>query len=116
MSNPRVHEQFRLFEQPDLSAGVEAGYTDIILPSSSSTRDDLIDFWIPPSEYYTDLTETLLFLNAKIELPADHTEAAPCNNFFYLLFDRIDVELNGVPLTTSYNDCGYKAFFHVLLN
>ena len=116
VSSSRVPEQFRLFEQPTLSAGVETAYTDIVLPASPSTREDLVDFYVPISEYYTDLSETLLYLNAQISLPSDQTEAAPCNNFFYLLFDRIDVELNGVPLTTSYNDCGYKAFFHILLN
>lgn len=61
-------------------------------------------------------SEVFLHLNAQIEVPADHAELAPCNGFFYLIFDRIDIEINGVQLNTSYSDCGYKAFFNILFN
>lgn len=57
-----VPDQFHFFELPVLSTGVEASFTDAVLPSSLATREDLIEFHIPASEYYTDPLGSILAL------------------------------------------------------
>lgn len=42
-------------------------------------------------------------------------DAAPSNAIFYLMFDRVKVDINGAPFNVGYSIYGYKGFFSTLL-
>jgi hypothetical protein len=76
----------------------------------------MIEFIIPKSEHFLDPSEIFLYFKCQIMLASGTagTQVAPINAFFYSLFDRVEVTLNGVPLSGTFQDCPYKAFFLLL--
>ena len=129
-----------LHELPRLQKSLESSFTYAFTPVSASPDSDVIEFDIPEGDYYIDPSEISLYMKCQIvhtnkktvtasptgkpkTLEEEVAEAraevdfGACNNLFHLLFDKIDVQINGIPMANStYGDNGLKAFFYILFN
>ena len=78
------------------------------------------DFTFKPSNNYTDLRETVLYLEFTIERP-DGTallvavEAAPVNNLLHSIFANMQMLINGEKVTGNYDQYPYKAYLTDLI-
>ena len=78
------------------------------------------DFTFQPSNNYTDLSETTLYLEFTIEKP-DGTallvavEAAPVNNLLHSIFANVQLLINGEKVTGNYEQYPYKAYLTDLI-
>jgi hypothetical protein len=80
-----------------------------------------IEFDVPPSPMYTDLSETRLYIKCRIVTNADANLADdatvyPVNMMFHALFSKVDVLLNGRLITQSADTYPWKAALETLLN
>lgn len=80
-----------------------------------------IEFDVPASPMYTDLSETRLYLRAKVvkvngENVDPGVQIVPCNMLLHALFSRVDVYLNGQMITQSTNTYPWKAGIETILN
>lgn len=119
-----IPDSLQLFNLPRLEKAFEYSFTTTFAPIPSGASD-VIEFYIPESDFYIDPSETYLYFKAQIEQiktpgsdgkPSTDAKAAPCNGFFHLLFDRIDIQISGTPMINSFCDSGFKAFFYTLFN
>ena len=109
-----LNRGYQLFHIPEYCRNAEICYTTAILPVSSAERPDLVEFVIPTTnDLFVDPSSILFYTKCQIEPVKFGTQAASCSPFFHLLWDRIGVELDGVFLTSTYRDVGYKAFFKI---
>ena len=75
------------------------------------------DFTFEPSNNYTDLSETTLYLEFTIEKP-DGTallvavEMAPVNNLLHSIFASVQLLINGEKVTGNYEQYSYKSLPH----
>jgi hypothetical protein len=105
-----------LFDPPRIEASYETSFPGDTVPLATSSRADLLEFLLQKSEHFLDTSECYLSMHCKIlnQSPASKFQAAPVHAFFYALFDRVEIELNGTPLTSTFRDVPYKAFFTIL--
>ena len=72
------------------------------------------------TEYYTDLSQTYLYLKFRIlrsngtNLEADK-KVAPINNFFHSMFSGIDLYLNNKLVTSNMDTYPYRAYIENLV-
>ncbi len=111
-------EQLELFEKPIVRKAIEASFYNHVAPSSTKLDADPLEFYYTSSEYYIDPSDVYLYLKRKIESSKTVSTdvAGPVNCFFYALFERIEVELNGVPIDAGFNNLPYKGYFKSLFN
>jgi hypothetical protein len=80
-----------------------------------------IEFDIPSSPFYTDLSDTRLYIKCKVtdsdgaDLAADK-KVAPVNMLLHALFSKVDVSLAGRLITASADTYSWKACLETLLN
>lgn len=120
--NSTTHTSCDLFTSPLLSTSVTHGYYHYLRPTTSIDADDApIEFFIPPTSEYLDLSLTRLKLKCKITLedgnpiPID-SKVSVVNNFSHSLFSSIHIELSNVPINQSSGSYAYRSVIERLLN
>ena len=110
-----------LFSLPPTQVTVEKGKWVQYFPLTNITDATPIQFHIQGSlEEYTDLSQTLLHVRAKVTNPdgsalQDTAQVAPTNLFLHTLFSDVDLMLNDRLITPSNNTYNYRAMFESLL-
>ncbi len=117
-----VLPELDLFSLPLTQNSLDRSYWLEQKPLSSLSDDAPLEFVIPgSSSEYIDLSETLLYVKAKI-IKNDGSDlekeavVAPVNNLLHSMFSQIDVYLNGKLITPSSNTYPYRAYIENLLN
>lgn len=122
-----------IFSSKPLQDSVESGcfveYRPITMLDS-----DKIEFLIPESEDYIDMSHTQLYLKVTIrdestnaivkntikkegdKILFEGVHVAPVNNFMDSLFNHVGVELNNRSVTHPSNNYHYRSYFEKLLN
>ena len=92
-------------------------------PVASIANDSPIEFMIPPqTEFWTDLSQSFLYVKFKIIQAADDSalandaNIAPVNNFLHSMFSNIDLYLNNKLITSGSNNYPYRAYIENLLS
>lgn len=110
-----------LFSIPPTQTTIEQGKWVEFFPVTSIADATPIQFHLQSSpEEYTDLSQTLLHLKAKIvnadgTALTDESSVAPVNLFLHSLFSEVDVMFNDTLITPSTNTYPYRAMFENLL-
>ncbi|XP_054257268.1 uncharacterized protein F54H12.2-like [Macrosteles quadrilineatus] len=119
-----VKTELDLFSLPPTQTSIENGKWIQYKPISSLTDDSPIEFVIPANgEEYTDLTQTLLHVEATI-VKGDGTkveealveEIGPVNNWLHSLFSQVDLFVNHKLVSPQNNTYAYRAYLENLLN
>lgn len=117
-----VKTELDLFAVPPTQTSIENGQWVNYKPLSSITEDGPIEFVIPGhGEDYLDLSQTMLYLNAKI-IKDDNTalletdNVAPVNNWLHSIFSQVDVYLNQKLISPPNNTYPYISYIETLLN
>ncbi|XP_072041591.1 uncharacterized protein F54H12.2-like [Amphiura filiformis] len=90
-------------------------------PLNAVTSDGPLEFTVPGSpDGYLDLSQTQLYIRAKITLPdgADIPQDAPVgptNLFLHSMFNQVDVHLNDRMVSVASNTYAYRAMIETLL-
>ncbi|XP_072051654.1 uncharacterized protein F54H12.2-like [Amphiura filiformis] len=90
-------------------------------PLNAVTSDGPLEFTVPGSpDGYLDLSQTQLYVRAKITLPdgADIPQDAPVgptNLFLHSMFNQVDVHLNDRMVSVASNTYAYRAMIETLL-
>lgn len=120
-----------LFSQSPLQTSI-LGTTEVALKPVNSLGDDpsVIEFIsLGHGDTYRDLSSVYLRLRVRLMKKRPNTEhdstntdstkkskSCVVNNLIHSLFRQVSVYLNGVPVSQSNNDYGYRAYFENLLN
>lgn len=114
-----------LFSLPPTQTSIDSGKWVQYKPISSLTDDSPIEFVIPGhGDEYTDLAQTLLYIQATI-VKEDGThfvatdankEFGPVNNWLHSLFSQVDLYLNHKLVSPQNNTYPYRAYIENLLN
>lgn len=124
MSKLYVNSELDLFALPPVQTQIQDSFWEEITPVSSNVipDDGYIEFMIPSNEdYYVDFERTELCVQGRVVhgngtfLNATDI-VAPVNQLLHALFSQINVELNNVPVTTTYNTYPYLAYADSLFN
>ena len=81
-----------------------------------------IEFVVPShTEYYTDLSESYLYLKCRILKPDGSNvdsgkKVSPVNNFFHSMFSSIDLYLNNKLVTSNMDTYPYRAYLENLFS
>ncbi|KAF4522353.1 hypothetical protein B566_EDAN011073 [Ephemera danica] len=114
-------EQLDLFDLPATQLSVEDCEYVTVKPLASLDNDSPIEFAVPPSEHYTDVSRTFLHLTVSIEEDNGDTilatdDFAPVNNFLHSLFSNVSLSLNSKLITSPSHLYGFKRMLEVLFN
>ena len=111
-----------LFEVPPTQTTIESGRWVEYHPVASLAESSPIEFDIPGAgEEFTDLSQTKLYIRAKIvrpdgsDLPQD-AKVGPVNLWLQSLWSQVDVSLGGKLVTDATNCYPYRAYLETLLN
>lgn len=112
-----------LFSEPPLQTSV-LSTTEVAYKPLSALGDDLsvIEFaCLGHGDTYRDLSS--IYLRVQVQLMKNRPDTAHeddasgvVNNLLHSLFRQVSVYLNGVPISQSNMDYGYRAYFENLLN
>lgn len=112
-----------LFTIPPSQTSVESGQWVEHGPLSTiSQGTSTVEFFVSGnSEEYIDLSNTFLYVEARVFTDADvaikdANKVGPVNNFMHSLFSQVDVSLNEVLVSASTNTYPYRAIIENLLN
>lgn len=117
-----VKTELDLFTVKPTQTSIESGYYHECRPVSIlDGNSGPIEFIVPPSDDYIDLSRTQIELKVKITtedgaaLANTHT-VVPVNCFLSSLFDHVSIELNGKTITPPSNHYNYRSYIETLLN
>ena len=111
-----------LFQLPPTQTSVEGGDWIPYKPVASINDDAPIEFHVPShSDEYLDLSQTLIFIRAKIVQAdgskiTDEMKVAPVNNFLHTMFSDVTVSLNQKIVSSASNLYPYRAYIETLFN
>ena len=111
-----------LFSVPVTNTMIENGIYVYYQPLAPVDNADVIEFVIPATDDYIDLSRTFLELEGKMTLmdgtalTADTGAIFPVNNFLHSLFKQVDVTLNDFQVVKGSQTYQYKAYIEKLLN
>src|SRR3981189_575 len=111
-----------LFSVPVTNTMIENGIYVYYQPLAPVDNADVIEFVIPATDDYIDLSRTFLELEGKMTLmdgtalTADTGAIFPVNNFLHSLFKQVDVTLNDFQVVKGSQTYPYKAYIEKLLN
>ncbi|GFW59970.1 uncharacterized protein TNCV_4864251 [Trichonephila clavipes] len=111
-----------LFHLPATQTAIERGQWVEFHPLSNVFDGGPVEFHISGSgEEYLDLSQTQLFLKAKIVKldgsPIEKgAEIGPVNLFLHSLFSQVDITLNERLVPNSSNTYPYRSYIETLLN
>lgn len=129
-----LKNEVNIFNPPYIDATYENGsYTEFLpVTSLSSTGKSAIEFHIPGSDEYLDLSQSYLHVRAKLVKPNGDSDISPIvvnetgqlagdpvtpiNYILNSMFTQVDVMLQDKLITVSNGMHGYKSFAEVLLN
>ena len=107
---------------PTLTTMKDSQWIDYHPIASLDSYHAPIEFVVPGhTEYYTDLSQTYLYLKFRIlrsngtNLEADK-KVAPINNFFHSMFSGIDLYLNNKLVTSNMDTYPYRAYIENLFS
>lgn len=114
-------DQLDLFDLPGTQLSVEDCEYITVKPLASLENDSPIEFAVPPSEHYTDLSRTFLHVVASIVTDSGMgivatDDVGPINNFLHSMFSSVSLSLNSKLITTQSHMYGYKRLLEVLFN
>lgn len=106
---------------PTMTTMQETQWTDYHPIASLDSYQAPIEFLVPPhTEYYTDLSQTYLYLKCRILKPdgtnIEDKKVAPINNFFHSMFSSIDLYLNNKLVTSNMDTYPYRAYIENLFS
>jgi len=112
---------FDIFKQTPIQTSTEKTFYQIYQPLGALNEESVLEFDIPPSENYLDLKHSFIHLDVKVTKDtggdiADADDVSVVNNFLHSLFQRVDLEVNGVVVSDSTNLYPYRAYVNTLLN
>ncbi|GFY41809.1 uncharacterized protein F54H12.2 [Trichonephila inaurata madagascariensis] len=117
-----VKSEIELFHLPATQTAVERGQWVEFHPLSNVFDGGPVEFHISGSgEEYLDLSQTQLYLKAKI-VKSDGSpiekgaEISPVNLFLHSLFSQVDITLNERLVSNSSNTYPYRSYIETLLN
>ena len=118
-----VGSEFDLWTLPPTDTSVQEGRWDAYSPIASITDGGPVEFLITNADKdtYLDLSNTLLFVKAKLlkanggALEADDN-VGPVNLWLHSLWQQIDVSLNDKLVTAFTNMYPYRAYIETLLS
>ena len=93
-------------------------------PVATIAPNQVIDFIVPPSSDYIDLSQTMIYVKGKIVKSTDGSsyaaavekEMTPINNFLHTLFAQVDITINGKLATGTNDHYAYKAYLRNVLS
>ena len=107
---------------PTMTTMQETQWTDYHPIASLDSYHAPIEFVVPPhTEYYTDLSQTYLYLKFRV-LQANGTnldggkKVSVTNNFFHSMFSSIDLYLNNKLVTSNTDTYPYRAYIENLFS
>ena len=117
-------EELELFEKPTVQHAIESSFYTNIAPLTNNLNAEVLEFDFISSDFCIDPADVYLYLKCKIEnaatpaasVAATSNHAGPVNAFFYMLFERIDIELNGIPIEAGFNNLPFKGYYNCLFN
>ncbi|XP_035220633.1 uncharacterized protein F54H12.2-like [Stegodyphus dumicola] len=115
-----VKSELELFHLPGTQTAIQSGQWVQFHPLSNVFDGGPVEFHISGSgeDYYIDLSQTQLYVRAKIiktdGSPLD--KDGPVNLFLHFLFSQVDVTLNERLMSSSSNTHPYRAYIETLLN
>ena len=113
-SLPATKSELELFSIPPTQTAIDSSYEVHYRPTSTLDSSKSYDFLVPPSDDFTDLSATYIYLRAKV-LKSDGSEASPIKYFGSALFDQVDFYIGNVSITPASNLYHYQSFFENLL-
>ena len=122
-SAPATIAELDLFKLPPTQTVIESTYDVEFRPIGTLAKSSVIEFIIPGSEHFTDLSASYLYAKMKInatETIAGATETAastikpldvtPTSNFAAALFEQLDVYLGNVNITPGNSLYHYQSY------
>lgn len=116
-----VKSELDLFTVKPTQTSVESGFYQEYRTIAIIDSDAPLEFQVPPSDDYIDLSHTQIELKVKIttengdELTAAHT-VAPVNSFLTSLFEHVSIDLNNKTVTPPSNLYHYRSMIETVLN
>ena len=117
-----LKSELDLFTVPSTQIEMNKGFWEDIDPVSSITASDTIEFICSGnSDVYTDLSNSSLYVKAKI-INADGTnlnedaQVGPVNLWLHALFSQMEVYLNNKLVTPSSTSYPYRSYMETVLN
>jgi len=104
-----------LFEVPPTQVSFEAARIVEYYPISVIDNGPIEFFISGSSDEYIDLSQTFLYIKARVDNDANKTHS-PANNLLHSMFNQVDVSLNETLVTASVNTYPYRAMIETLLN
>ena len=125
-SNECFKAEIDIFTPPTIQTAVENGSWIAISPLNGFETGTL-EFNIPPTDEYIDLSETELYLKVSIRKKnttdetqsspiTDTDEIGPVNNFAGSIFDQVQLFLNNTQVENSNGSYAYRSYFEKLLS
>ncbi|XP_054709203.1 uncharacterized protein F54H12.2-like [Uloborus diversus] len=117
-----VKSELELFHLPATQTAIENGQWVEYHPLSNLFDGGPVEFHVSGSgEEYIDLSQTQLYVNAKIVKSdgspiAKDAKIGPVNLFLLSLFSQVDVSLNENLISNSSNTYPYRSYIETLLN
>jgi hypothetical protein len=105
-----------LFEVPPTQVSFEAARIVEYYPISVIDNGPIEFFISGSSDEYIDLSQTFLYIKAKVEGTGNGKSHSPANNLLHAMFQQVDVSLNETLVTASVNTYPYRAMMETLLN
>ena len=120
-----ISSSLELFSKPYMDVSLDRCYYSEIQPTTAiSDTANMISFLIPPSQDFSDLSESYVELKVQILKPdGTKTDAQAATDSYALinqpvssLFSSVNVRLNDQLLSDSYGTHPYKAYLQTILN
>ncbi|XP_074604008.1 uncharacterized protein F54H12.2-like [Brevipalpus obovatus] len=118
-SIPASKSEVEIFSVPSTQTILDSYYEESFRPTSTLDSTKTYEIVIPPSDDFTDLSETMIHIKCSIldgsgKLKKDET-VVPVNGFSASLFEQVDFMLNGVNVSQANNLHHYQSFLEELL-
>ena len=99
-----------LFEVPPTQVSFKAARIVEYYPISVVDNGPIEFFISGSSDEYIDLSQTFLYIKAKVENDLNKKHS-PSNNLLHTMFSQVDVSLNETLVTASVNTYPYRAIW-----
>lgn len=121
MKSESILSQLDLFSTSVLNSNIESSTVVGYQPIASLNENNPIEFYVPGTDEFIDLSQTKMRIKAKIikadgTLVPDTEKVGPVNLFGSSLFQQIDVHANGVSVQSSNSAAAYIAYLEDTLN
>ena len=122
-SEAGLNSALDLFTIPPTDTSILKGHWQDHEPEQKDSEP--IEFTIPKSVNYIDLSKTQLYFKIKVikkdgkdlkSSTADDKLVAPINNILHSLIQQFSIKLNGIDVTEKTDSYAYKAYLESLLN